>query len=111
MTEHEVAKKVMKDSGTTQVQIAEAVGMKSQGAVGNWLQGKSMRVDNLVRLLDVCGYDLIVRDRNGKLPTYRISNEEGLDIVDDVVATEPDRTDYEEIARRVVIEELKLRGL
>ena len=110
MTVHEVAKQVMKDSKTTQQEIADAAGLASAGAVWNWLSGKSMRVDSLVKLLDRCGYDLIVRDRSGENASYRISNEEGIDVVECNMKREEEPNDMDKI-RRLIADEFVKRGL
>lgn len=110
MTVQEVSKKVMKESKTTQQMIADAVGLASPSGVANWLSGKSMRVDNLVRLLDVCGYDLIAVSRSGESGSYRISNEEGEDVVD-MRGSTPVEDGEEARLRAIIAEELRSRGL
>ena len=48
----------------TQKELADALGMCSQQAVGNMLTRKNgMRVDNFVKMMEVMGYDVVVRNR------------------------------------------------
>lgn len=135
MDVHEVARRVMKDKKLSQGEVAARAGMKGQSAVGMWLSGKSMRVDNLLKILDACGYDLIVKDRSGENQSYRISDESGEDIVIDgglselplmatptvpnapAVPTTPvqpmaEKTEtQEELIRRIVQDELRKAGV
>jgi len=110
MTVHEVAKQVMKDRGYSQGEVAKRAGMKGQSAVGMWLQGKSMRVDNLVKLMTACGYEVIVRDATGNGATYRISNEEGADEVKDERVSDDVPDSLREVVRECIREELAKMG-
>lgn len=112
MTAQEAVRCIMKTNGITQTDVAEKIG-KSQNGVAMFLKsGTSMRIDNLLKLLDVCGYDLIVVDRNGAAPSYRISNEEGLDVVgSERTSVAPTTPDYKELIREVVADELRKRGI
>ena len=55
----------MKEKQMTQMDVAIACGKKNQSYISMLLQGKSMRVDNLVKVLNACGYDLVAVDRSG----------------------------------------------
>ena len=81
MTVQEVARKVMKDTGVRQIDVAERNDTK-QTTVATWLQGNSMRVDSFLKILSACGYDLIAVDRDGKNQSYRVGIESGLDVVE-----------------------------
>lgn len=51
-------------SGVSQKKLAEKMGLKTQQAVFNMLNAKNgMRVDNFVRMMNVLGYDVVVRNR------------------------------------------------
>lgn len=65
MKEQEVIRRVMKEKHMTQTDVAVACGKKNQSYISMLLQGKSMRVDNLVKVLNACGYDLVAIDRSG----------------------------------------------
>lgn len=64
MNEKEVIRRVMKAKGVTQEELRKMCGYTSQGVISNLLnRSKSMRVDILVRMLDLMGYDVMVFDR------------------------------------------------
>lgn len=64
MNEKEVIREAMKARGLNQAMLADAAGLKRQSNVSELLRGNSIRVDNMVKLLDAMGFDLIVKDRN-----------------------------------------------
>ena len=103
MTLHEVAKSVMKITGTTQQQIAEKAGLAGQGTVGMYLQSKSMRVDALLTILNGCGYDLVARDPNGKYPEFVIGESQRNEV------NTKNGNDIESIVRKIVDEEIARR--
>ena len=105
MTVQEVAKQVMRDRGYSQGEVAKRAGMKGQSSVGMLLQGKSMRVDNLIKIMEACGYDLIVKDREGSGNTYRISEQEGIDIVSGASSTQGNDV-FRDMVREIVREEM-----
>lgn len=100
MTVHEVAKNVMKITGTTQQRIADMAGLAGQGTVGMYLQSKSMRVEALLTILNCCGYELVARDPNGKYPEFVIGEEQKK------TATAPVGNDMEAMVRKIVAEEI-----
>ena len=65
MNEKEVIKAAMEARGFNQTMLADKAGLKRQSNVSEMLRGKSLRVDNLVKLLDAMGFDVVVKDRNG----------------------------------------------
>ena len=65
MNEKDIIKEALKSRNITQKMLAEQAGYKRQSSYTSLMSGKSMRVDNFVKLLDALGYDLIVKDRNG----------------------------------------------
>lgn len=64
MNEKDTVRAAMAARGVNQTMLAEMAGLKRQSNVSEMLRGRSMRVDNLVLLLDALGFDLIVKDRN-----------------------------------------------
>jgi len=100
MTVQEVAKNVMAVTHTTQAEVAERAGMSGQGAVGMFLKSKSMRVESLMQILSVCGYELVARDRSGRYPEFVIGD----------VCTDQRRDDdsrLRDMVRAMVAEELE----
>lgn len=65
MNEKEIIRKAMEIRGINQTMLASMAGLKRQSNVSEMLRGKSLRVDNLVLLLNAMGFDVIVKDRNG----------------------------------------------
>lgn len=65
MNEKEIIRTALKVRGINQTILANRANLKRQSNVAEMLRGKSMRVDNLVRLLDAMDFDVIIKDRNG----------------------------------------------
>ncbi len=65
MTEKEIIRKAMSVRGFNQTMLADKANLKRQSNVSEMLRSKNLRVDNLVRLLDAMGFDVVVKDRNG----------------------------------------------
>ena len=60
----QVAIDILKDSGLSQKKLAEKMELKSQQAVFRLLQAKNgMRADNFVKMMNILGYDVIIRNR------------------------------------------------
>ena len=52
------------ETGMTQAKLAEKIGANNVQAVQSMLyRSKNMRVDNLIKLADALGYDVILRNR------------------------------------------------
>lgn len=61
MNEKDIITAAMKSCGWTQEELASQAGYKTQSAISNRLNGKSMRVDTFVKLLATMGYEVIVK--------------------------------------------------
>lgn len=60
----EIVREVVDASPISQKKLADKMGAKSQQAVFNMLNAKNgMRVDNFVKMLDVLGYEVVVRNK------------------------------------------------
>lgn len=68
MNEKEIIRKAMEIRNINQTMLAPMAGLKRQSNVSEMLRSKSLRVDNLVLLLNAMQFDVIVKDRNGKNP-------------------------------------------
>jgi len=77
MNEKEILREAMKARGINQTMLAEMAGLKRQSNVSEMLRSSTMRVDNLVKLLDAMGFDVIVKDRNGsnKMNVWKVEYE------------------------------------
>lgn len=54
----------MNSVGLSQKKMADKMGLKAQQAVFNMLNAKNgMRVDNFIKMVNILGYDVIVRNR------------------------------------------------
>lgn len=67
MNEKTAVKRAMERRSITQVQLAKMLGLKSQSGVASRINGgaRSMSVVNFVEMMNACGFDVLVRDRNG----------------------------------------------
>ena len=65
MKEKEMIRYAVKERGYTQKMLAEACGYSRQSSFTSLMATKSMSVNNFVKMLNVLGYDVIVKDRNG----------------------------------------------
>ena len=60
----QAVKDIREDIGISQKKLAEKMELKSQQAVFNMLNAKNgMRVDNFVKMMEIMGYDVVVRNR------------------------------------------------
>ena len=66
MTEKEIVNEAMKIKGFSQLQLAKALGLKTQSGVSERLRGKSMRVDTFVKFMNALGFEVIVKNRDYK---------------------------------------------
>ena len=63
-TATQAAKDIRDSVGISQQKLAQKMGLKTQQAVYNMLTAQNgMRVDNFVKMLDIMGYDVLVRNR------------------------------------------------
>ena len=59
-----VVKCAYERAGISQKKLADKIGANSQQAVYNMMNAKNgMRADNLIKLMNAMGYDVLVRDR------------------------------------------------
>lgn len=63
-TAGQIAREVLDAAGISQKKLAEKMGLKTQQAVFNLLKAKNgMRVDNFVKMMNLLGYDVVVRNK------------------------------------------------
>lgn len=99
----EALKSMMKQKKMTQSEVAEQMG-KNQNSVAMYLKNAdSMRLDNLMRMVDVCGYDVVLVDRNGDGESYVLG--EGSEIKGTVLP-EKMTDDMREVVRGMIREEI-----
>lgn len=73
MKAKEIIKKAMGADKITQKELAEAIGLKSQQAVGSLLNRENgMRLDGFLKMLDVMGYEVVVRKKLGASEEWKV---------------------------------------
>ena len=67
MDEKMAVRRAMERRAISQKQLAKTLGLSSPALVAQRLgnAGKSLKVDTFVQMMNACGFDVIVRDRNG----------------------------------------------
>lgn len=77
MNEIEVVKKLIDKKNWSFKFLAEKIGKKSGGVIGNRLSGRSMTVEALVEMVEAMDYELIAKPRTGSGETevFVIKNE------------------------------------
>lgn len=66
MNEKDIVLAAMDACGWSRAMLAEKAGYSGQTAITNRLHGKSMRVDTFVKLLDVMGYEVVIKSKSSK---------------------------------------------
>ena len=61
MKETKIIREALKSCNWTQKTLAEKMGYTDQACVASRLAGNSMRVDTFVKMLEVMGYEVIVK--------------------------------------------------
>ena len=105
MKVNEVAKTIMKISNVTQKDLADKYGKSGQSTISMILSAKNMRIDNLLMILNECGYQLVARSVDGDRPEYIIGDEHAVCNVGD-----NSRDAIKDVIRETVAEELDKRG-
>lgn len=60
----DIVRQIMDSVGVSQKKLADKIGLKTQQSVFNILNAKQgMRIDNFVKIMNVLGYDVIVKNR------------------------------------------------
>jgi len=78
MNERQVLREVMSLRDWSQQKLADEVGLKRQSNISNMLNNstKGIRVDSLVKLLDVMGCEIVVRDKMGSKKEWVIDGKD-----------------------------------
>lgn len=78
MTEKQVIRELMSIRGWSQQKLAEESGFKSYSNIGGLLNhsSKGIRVDNVVRLVEAMGCELVVRDKMGSKKEWVITTQD-----------------------------------
>lgn len=75
MTEKDIVREVMSMRNWSQAKLAEEAGFKSQSNITGLLNNNKngIRIDNLVRMLNAMGYEVVVRDKMGSKREWKIT--------------------------------------
>lgn len=77
MEAKEIIREVSAMRGWTQSMLAKEAGYSGQSAIGNMMARTSgMRIDNMVKLVEAMGCELVVRDKMGSKKEWRVTNPE-----------------------------------
>ena len=72
-----VVKEIMNMRDWSQAKLAEEAGFKGQTNVTGMInRSASMKVENLVRLVEAMGFEVIVRDKMGSKKEWRVTDPE-----------------------------------
>lgn len=78
MKMNEAIKAAMKDTKTTQAQLADRIGAKSQSVIAQRLSLKNLSVDTVIEMLDALGYELVIQEKKrGRRPDGQLVIEKG----------------------------------
>ena len=72
MNARDLMKEIVEESGLSQATNAEKAGYKRASNVSECLRSNNMRVDNMVRILNACGYELIIRSDRKDVPDRKV---------------------------------------
>lgn len=72
MSTKDLVKEIVEESGMPLATIAEKAGYKRASNVSECLRSENMRVDNMVRILKACGYELIIRSERKDIPDRKV---------------------------------------
>ena len=73
MKAKEIIKQAMGADKITQKELAQAMGLKSQQAIGSLLlRENGMRLDGFLKMLDVMGYEVVVRKKLGESEEWKV---------------------------------------
>ena len=60
----DIVRQILDSVGMSQKKLATKIGLKTQQSVFNILNAKQgMRIDNFIKMVDVLGYDVMVKNR------------------------------------------------
>ena len=72
-----VVKKMAKESGMTQTEVAVKAGFQTQSGFASTITRKNLTIDNILRILDVFGYTLaIVKKGKMNLQILKMEDDE-----------------------------------
>lgn len=75
---NEAIKLAMKNQKTTQQQLADRIGAKSQSVISERLKTVNLTTDTVLEMLDAIGYELVIQEKKrGRRPEGQIVIDRG----------------------------------
>lgn len=66
MSTKQIVKEIVEESGYSLATIADKAGYKRASNVSEYMRSENMRVDNFVKILNACGYKVVIKaDKKG----------------------------------------------
>lgn len=75
-TAGEIVRRILKEKVMSQEEMSKRIGLKTQSGLSERLRG-DIRVENLMEILDVLGYDIVLVNRANAEDTRKIEWKEG----------------------------------
>lgn len=69
MTPSEAIRKLLDQTGATQVQLAKQIGLKGQSSISSRLSRGQMNMSTFMLMLGAFGYEIVVRPRGSTDPS------------------------------------------
>lgn len=76
MTGKEALRFAMEEKKMTYQSVADSAGYGRPTNVSEILRSNNARIDNLLRVLNACGYDLVMVDRSDKRKKYSLETND-----------------------------------
>ena len=106
MTVTEAMKTIMKEKKVTQCELADMIGTKQNNVAMYLKNNYGTKVENLLRMANACGYDVVLFDREKPSHTYVIGDADGVSLSLSSGKSEKE-TDIDDRIRRIVAEEIE----
>lgn len=106
MKAQDVIRSVMKQSNVTQQELANRLNKSGPSTISMLLRNSNMRIDVMTKILDICGYDLVARSRDGVRQDYVI--DDGETRIESLMSSD---AKLRQVIRSMVDAELKRRGV
>ena len=75
MSTKQIISDVVSESGLSLATIADKAGYKRASNVSEFMRSENMRVDNMIRILNACGYHVIIKSERKDIPDREITLE------------------------------------
>lgn len=73
MSTKQIISEIIIESGLTLATIAEKAGYKRASNVSEFMRSENMRVDNMLRILNACGYRVVIKSERKDIPDRELT--------------------------------------